>query len=100
MTGDPLCPLCARPIPPEARSLHHLIPKSLKGRETVLLHRICHRKIHSLFTERDLQKRYHSIERIKAHPDMALFLTWVAGKEPGFYTRTADSQRKGRRRRP
>ncbi|NDH74546.1 MAG: HNH endonuclease, partial [Rhodobacteraceae bacterium] len=29
--SDPVCPLCERPIPPDApQSLHHLIPK-LKG---------------------------------------------------------------------
>lgn len=42
---DPVCPLCDRPIPPEAKaSLHHLVPRLRggKGGPTVLLHRICH----------------------------------------------------------
>jgi len=41
---DPICPLCLRPIPPEARqSLHHLVPKLKggKGGPVVRLHQIC-----------------------------------------------------------
>ena len=94
---DPHCPLCQRPIPPEQRSLHHLVPKSLKGRETVVLHRICHRKIHSLFTERELAKHYPSIDALKAHQDVQAFVRWVAKRDPGFYARTAASRRKSRR---
>ncbi|MEM7169760.1 MAG: HNH endonuclease signature motif containing protein [Pseudomonadota bacterium] len=92
--NQPLCPLCGRPIPEEAKSRHHLVPKSLKGRETVLLHRICHRKIHSLFTERELQKRFSTIEALKSHPEMAAFLNWVGDKPAGFYVRTEPSRTK------
>jgi len=47
------CPLCKRPLP-EKHNKHHLVPKTFKGKETVLLHRICHRQIHANFTEREL----------------------------------------------
>lgn len=71
-----------------------LIPK---GRETVVLHRICHRKIHSLFTERKLAKHYPSIAALQTHQDVQAFVRWVAGKDPDFYARTATSRRKSRR---
>lgn len=93
----PACPLCGRPIPPESRSEHHLVPKSLKGREHVVLHRICHRKIHSLFTERELARIYNTIGRLLEHPDVRVFRTWVAGKPPNFYAPTFDNRRKRRR---
>ncbi len=40
---EPICPLCLRPIPHDAKqSLHHLTPrlKGGKGGSTVLLHQI------------------------------------------------------------
>ena len=84
-------------MPAETRSRHHLVPKSHKGRDTVTLHRICHRKIHSLFTERELARTYNTIERLLAQPDIAAFRTWVAKKPPEFYAPTFASRRKRRR---
>jgi hypothetical protein len=43
-TGLPLCALCERPVPPDARqSWHHLVPKLRggKGGPVVLVHQIC-----------------------------------------------------------
>jgi hypothetical protein len=43
MSDDPICPLCLRPIPADARSsLHHLVPKLRggKGGPTVRLDEI------------------------------------------------------------
>jgi len=57
------CPLCNRTLA-EKPSKHHLIPRTFKGRDIVLLHRVCHRQIHATFTERELLNYYHTIERI------------------------------------
>ena len=52
-----VCPLCERPIPPQAKSSrHHLVPR-LKGgthKGTVRLHQICHSAIHARFSETEL----------------------------------------------
>lgn len=99
-TADPRCPLCGRPIPPEARqSVHHLVPK-LKGGacgETVLLHAICHNEIHAAFTEAELARDYDTIEKLRAHPRIARFVAWVRGREPTFHSRTAKTTRRLRR---
>ena len=55
--SDPVCPLCERPIPPDApQSLHHLIPKLKggKGGPTILIHHICHKEIHATLSESEL----------------------------------------------
>jgi hypothetical protein len=96
---DPVCPLCQRPIPPEARrSLHHLVPRLRGGTggETVLLHQICHNEIHAALSETELARRYGTIEALRAHPRIARFVAWVRGKPPAFHSRSAG---KGRRRR-
>ena len=85
--GDPVCPLCLRPIPagvPQSR--HHLIPK-LKGgkhKETVLLHHICHKTIHKTLREGELARDYNTVEALRAHPELARFWAWIARRPPGF----------------
>lgn len=88
------CPLCARPLAPPCNR-HHLLPlsKGGKGTATVLLHKICHDKIHSVFTEMELKRRYNSIESLRGHEEMDSFLKWVAKKEPQFYDRSVQKKR-------
>jgi len=85
-------------MPVAERSPHHLVPRMFKGREVVHLHRICHRKIHATWSERELKNHYHTIERILTHPQIANFVRWVAKKPPGFYERTEDTRRRRQRR--
>lgn len=99
--ADPICPLCQRPIPPDApQSRHHLIPRLRggKGGETVLLHQICHNEIHATLSETALAHSYNTISALRAHPRLAKFLRWVAKRPPGFHSKTP-SKSGGRRRR-
>ena len=91
---DDLCPLCGRVLGAVNIDRHHLVPKTFKGKQQFAIHKICHRKIHSVFTERELLKTYHTWEALRSHPDIQLFLGWVARKPPEFYVRTATSARK------
>jgi len=94
----PICPLCLRPIPPEARqSLHHLVPKLKggKGGLTVLLHQICHNEIHAALSEAEVERDYATVEALRTHPRLARFLAWVAKRPPGFHSKTP-GRRRGR----
>jgi hypothetical protein len=90
---DIVCPLCDRPIPPSQRDAHHLVPKSRGGAQTAWLHRICHRQVHALFTEAELEREYHRVEALRLHPGMARFLDWVRRKPADFFERTRKSSR-------
>lgn len=95
--SDPVCPLCDRVIPPDARqSQHHLIPKLKggKGGATVLLHQICHNEIHATLTEAELAQRYHSVEALRGHPRLAKFIAWVGKRPAGFHSKTPGRRRK------
>jgi hypothetical protein len=94
------CPICGRlMVAGPSVDRHHFVPRSEGGRENRWVHRVCHRKIHSLFTERELAKEYSTPEALRAHPEMQPFLRWVARKHPEFYSRTATAHRKAGRRR-
>ncbi len=86
-----ICPLCDRPIPPEAKSSrHHLTPR-LKGgthKGTVRLHQICHSAIHARFSETELATRLADIESLRADPEIASFINWVQDKPPTFHAPT------------
>jgi hypothetical protein len=89
-----ICALCNRQLA-EPFNRHHLIPlsKGGKGTTTISLHKICHDKIHSVFTEKELKRFYHTMERIRANEDIAKFIGWVSKKEPRFYDRSSKSKK-------
>ena len=79
---------------------HHLIPKCKKGKDVIRIHKICHRKIHSLWTEKELVDYYHTLTRIREHDEMIKFIKWVSKKPDDYYSGTKDSNvRKSKRRR-
>lgn len=93
MGADDACPLCGRVLGTVNIDRHHLVPKTFKGKEQFPIHKICHRKIHSVLTERELLHHYHTWEALRAHPDIQTFIRWVANKPPGFYVRTEKKAR-------
>lgn len=91
------CPLCGRPLlPGPSIDEHHLVPRTHGGRETVTLHRICHAKIHAALTEADLRDHFHSIDRLREHPEIATFLRWVRRKPAAFMDGHHGPRRPGR----
>ncbi|MEW9585375.1 HNH endonuclease [Paraburkholderia sp. DGU8] len=92
--AEEACPFCGRAIPADQRDEHHLVAKAEGGRETVALHRICHRQLHALFSERELATTYASVDRLLENEQVGAFMSWVRTKPDGFYERTRSSRRK------
>jgi hypothetical protein len=90
---DAVCPLCERNIPRAQRDAHHLIPKSHRGTETVVLHRICHRQIHALFTETELARQFNHVDALKNNEEMSRFIKWVKEKPDDFFEKSRKSHR-------
>lgn len=93
---ESICVICHRKLgSPESTSRHHLIPKSEGGRDsqTILIHNICHQKIHSLFTEKELRAEYHTVEKLRQHEEMQKFIKWVSKKHENFYQRNKRKRR-------
>lgn len=92
---EKLCPVCQRPlIEGPSCEAHHLVPKSRKGTQTVLLHAVCHRMIHKVFSESELAAFQGDLSPICANAEMQRFIKWVKKKPPEFTDRP---RTKGRR---
>lgn len=85
---DGLCPLCGRPMTrgPSVND-HHLVPRSKGGRKKWAIHKVCHGKIHSTLSEKELAERYFTFEALRAHPEISAFVAWVRKKEPTYVGR-------------
>ena len=88
------CPLCDRPIPPDQESKHHLIPKLKGGKHgpIAVLHVICHGKIHSVFSEAELARSYHTIEALLENEEISRFVKWVRKRPPEFRSKNAKAK--------
>jgi hypothetical protein len=81
------CFLCGRPLGRRVE-WHHPVPKSRGGRETAPVHPICHRTIHATLDNKELARGYHTPEALRAHPEVAKFISWISSKEPDFHAPT------------
>jgi len=81
------CWLCGRPFETLIQ-WHHPVPKSKKGRATVRVHPICHKAIHTNFTNAELARIGDDAETILANEAIAKFVKWVSRKEPDFHAPT------------
>jgi len=92
----PPCAICGRPDTPLTR--HHLLPQSRHNKprftrnhtkeegltRIALLCKACHSFVHSVFSEKELEQSYNSIEALRSHTEVAKFATWLSTKSSGF----------------
>ena len=90
--GLPTCFLCARPLGRRIEH-HHIVPKSRGGRDTAPIPPICHRKIHAVLTNKDLERAHADPAALRSHPEIATFLTWIQDKPPDFHAPTRRRKR-------
>lgn len=81
------CALCERPLGARVE-WHHLVPRSEGGRVTVPLHPICHRTIHASADNATLARDRATPEALRAVPEIARFVRWIANKPPDFHAPT------------
>lgn len=89
-----ICAICGRF---ETLTRHHLIPRTRHPnkknkrdfnraavKETVGICRPCHSQIHAVLTEKELERDWNTVEKLRAHPDVQKYAEWIAGKPRGF----------------
>lgn len=50
---------------------------------TVALCGPCHRHVHTVLTEKELERDYNTIEALSAHPEVEKFVGWIKDKPHG-----------------
>jgi hypothetical protein len=95
------CELCGRKILECHKSEHHLNPVSQGGRngKRIIVHELCHRQIHALFTDFELSLYYNTVEKLKEAEKIQKFLRWVETKDISFTIRIKESRERRRKRR-
>jgi len=89
-----ICPVCKRNIPPCYQEKHHLIPKQKKGKETINLCCNCGDMLHKLFTNKELIKKYNTLEKILANSEVQNWIKWICKKPNDFSICMATKKRK------
>lgn len=92
MTGP--CVICGRE---ETLTRHHLIPRTRHRNKrnkrefdraivkvTVGMCRPCHSQLHALLTEKELEREWNTLEKLRSHPELMKFADWIATKPSGF----------------
>ena len=90
-----ICPLCGR-LMAEPCNRHHLLPISKGGKNTptILLHKICHDKIHAVLSENELKRNFNTIQLLQQNEEIAKFIKWVRNKEPQFYDKSVKTKKR------
>jgi hypothetical protein len=73
----PQCGLCEREV--QATSRHHLVPREEGGKHgpTVDLCQPCHSSVHRFLSNRDLARRFPSVEALRGADELQTYLRWI-----------------------
>ena len=94
------CPICDRDMIKGGNiNKHHWIPQSLGGIYQEYLHKICHDKIHSLWTNQQLKETYNNPSIIKSEESIQKFIKFLSKKPLDYLERNKTSNNKKARRR-
>lgn len=98
MEKPSICELCERPLVITPLTRHHLIPQTrhknkknkrdfnrtdVKSRIAILC-KLCHKHIHSVISEKEMERQFNTIAQLKEHPEVKKFVEWVTNKPDGF----------------
>jgi hypothetical protein len=58
--------------------------------------RPCHKQLHALFSEKELERSYDTLEKLAAHPEVERFVAWVRDKPAGTHVVALRTRRRDR----
>jgi hypothetical protein len=96
MTDGP-CALCGRHVPGHLLTWHHTLPRQRGGTAAhrVPMCRPCHKQVHALFTNKQLDRELDTVDKLQAAPELAQFLPWIRRQKTDRVFRTSRSNTHG-----
>ena len=95
--GEPTaCALCRHQYDRRELTRHHVVPKSRGGTDIELLCPLCHKQVHALFTERELEEHYGTLDKLESAEPLQPFLRFVRKRKPTKSITVKSSRTKGR----
>jgi len=108
MIGECTCELCGRIV--DEVTKHHLIPRTRHANKKnkrefdrtevrtrlALFCRPCHKQVHAVLTEKQLEREYNNLESLKAQQEIAKFVDWIKDKPAGTQVTVRTNKSKGR----
>ena len=84
------CTICEKGTPQKYVEKHHLTPccRKGKGKETKNVCLDCGDQIHQLFTNKELEREYNTLEKLLAHPKIQKWKKWIKNKKFGICMKT------------
>jgi hypothetical protein len=76
---DTICQICQRKAPDSYLENHHLIPGLKKG-PTIKVCCGCGDQLHHLYTNKELEKRFNTLEAILTDERVQKWVKWVSKK--------------------
>lgn len=76
-----------------------MVPRSRGGKTTQTICRDCHKAVHALFTNKQLEKSYHTVEALLGHEQFSKMVEFLKKQNPRSkqtFIRSNDSRRRGR----
>ena len=73
------------------------MPKSRGGKVTATICRDCHRAIHATFSNKELERTYHTAEALLAHDAFRRMIAFIARQDPGGRVRMRPARTQRRR---
>ena len=100
-TKTEVCRLCERHVPIDLITQHHLTPKSRGGKaeHKTPMCKPCHKQLHATFSNKDLERKYPTLDALRAAEPLQPFLGWIRKQKTdrNFRTIAANGQRRRRR---
>jgi len=72
------------------------VPKSRGGKVTATLCRDCHLAIHATFSNKELERDYHTRETLLAHEGFRRMIAFIARQDPGGRVRVVPGKERCR----
>ena len=78
------CPVCKRLTPPQYIEKHHLHTKQRGGKDTERVCCNCGDMVHQLFTNKELDRKFNTIEKLCEHPAIQEWIRFIQKKPDSF----------------